>query len=133
MSKLKQLELNFGTKYVREKDIGEINSGEIITNKVLMFNAQQIVSDMMRAGVRLMNHRALNQNADFKADEEVPDDYIDPTRNKNFDMADATALENHLNNKVKMTKKEIEEFKEMWENEKKKKEEQKISSENNEN
>lgn len=133
MSKLTQLEFNFGTKYVRTKDTGEVNSGEIITNKVLMFNAEQIVSDMMRAGVRLINHRALNQNTDFKADEEVPADYIDPTRNKNFDMADATALENHLDNKVKMTKKELEEFKDMWENEKKKKEEEKLSSKDNEN
>jgi len=81
----------FNTKYKRKEVIGEINSGEIIVDKFDYVPPQVQINRMIQAGERLKIAR--REHYDFGNDEEVPDDFIDPTRAPDFDLADASAFQ----------------------------------------
>lgn len=62
--------------FTRPKAKGEVNSGEEIVEKEGYIPAEAQIMDMMQAGVRLGEYR--REKYDYAADEEVPDDAIDP-------------------------------------------------------
>nr|WAE43392.1 MAG: hypothetical protein [Microviridae sp.] len=66
----------------------EINSGELITEQAGYMPPHIQIQDMFEAGMRLNVARL--DRFDFEGD--VPDDFIDPTRSPNFDLADASRL-----------------------------------------
>lgn len=97
------------TKYNREKQPGEINSGEILVDKAGYVSKHKRIKAIMDAGERLIAARRemydYIQNA--PDDETEPD--IDPTRSPNFDMADATQLTMEINERKRQKEKEIRE------------------------
>lgn len=60
------------------------------------------IEEMIFAGRRLGEYR--KENYDFGADEEIPDDYVDPTRSPGFDMADASAIKSDLKTRLQRLK-----------------------------
>lgn len=70
---------------------GEDNDGEILVETAGYIPADRKIESMIDAGKRLMDFRA---GYEFQDDEDVPDDYIDPTRDPGFDLADASRLSN---------------------------------------
>lgn len=69
---------------------GEINSGEQVTETAGYIPKNLQIRQMMLAGENLKEIR--DELYDFKPGEDVPEDYIDPTRSPNFDWADADML-----------------------------------------
>jgi len=61
--------------------------------------ADKQIESFIVAGRRL--DQARKEMYDFGPDEEVPDDFIDPTRNGSFDLADAAQLGRALGEKAK--------------------------------
>lgn len=82
--------MKHNTAYDRVLDKGEINSGEVIVETAGYVPAEKKILDMIRAGERLKRTRA--EEFDFAEGQEVPDDFIDPTRSPNFDIADASIM-----------------------------------------
>lgn len=81
--------MQFDTKYERKPYKGEVNSGEIITEQAGYEPAHVKIMNMIEAGERLHDFRT---GYEFEDEKSVPDDYFDPTRDPNFDLADATAM-----------------------------------------
>lgn len=69
----------------------EVNGGDFVTEQSGYMSTEQLVTDMLKAGKALEDYRNgmydLDEEADW--DEDVP---LDPTRRKDFDLADFTAL-----------------------------------------
>lgn len=65
----------------------ELNSGEILVETAGYITAEQRITNLMLAGQRLVEHR--KSAYDFEAGKEIDEDFYDPTRRKNYDMADA--------------------------------------------
>lgn len=61
-----------------------------ITESAGYITAKQRIENMILAGQRLVDYR--KEQFDFQPDEEIDPDFTDPTRSKNFDMADATQM-----------------------------------------
>jgi len=57
-----------------------------------------IIKEMQMAGQRLQDYR--EKHYDFNGTDIVPDDFIDPTRNSNFDLADGTRISRELKKKA---------------------------------
>jgi len=68
---------------------GEYNDGEILVETAGYIPADRKIESMIDAGRRLMDFRA---GYEFQDGEDVPDDYMDPTRDPGFDYADASRL-----------------------------------------
>lgn len=68
---------------------GEENDGELLVETAGYVPADRKIESMIDAGRRLKDFRA---GYEFQDDEDVPDDYLDPTRDPGFDLADATRL-----------------------------------------
>lgn len=79
----------------------EVNSGEKKVETAGYLSAEQRITNLMLAGQRLVESRA--QMYDF--DGEVDEDFYDPTREKNFDMAEASMMKNDLEARYKMASK----------------------------
>lgn len=73
-------------EYVPPK--GEENDGELLVETAGYIPADVKIESMIDAGRRLMDFRA---GYEFQDGEEIPDDYLDNTRNPNYDLADAQA------------------------------------------
>lgn len=67
---------------------GEENDGELLVETAGYIPADVKIESMIDAGQRLVQFRS---GYEFEPDEEVPEDYLDNTRNPNYDLADATA------------------------------------------
>ena len=89
--------MNFSTKYSLQKTPPEVNKGPSHVEKAGYIPAQARIENMMLAGQRLVAHRA--EMYDFKELKDIDENFIDPTRSKNFDMADASQLALNLDQK----------------------------------
>lgn len=78
--------MKFNTPYDREHTPEAPNSGEIITEQQGYISAQDQIEALIYAGQRLDESRA---GYEFDPDQEVPDDYFDPTSMRNLDMVEA--------------------------------------------
>lgn len=76
----------FNTKYKKIPHEFEKNSGELKTERAGYIPAQKRIENLMLAGQRLVSSR--KEMYDFP-DGKIDEDYIDPTRKKDFDLADA--------------------------------------------
>lgn len=91
--------MNFATKYSVQKTPPERNSGISMTEKAGYIPAKARIENMMLAGQRLVAHRA--EMYDFTDFKQIDESFIDPTRSKNFDMADATQFALNIENNKK--------------------------------
>ena len=89
--------MNFATKYSLQKTPPEVNKGPSHVEKAGYIPAQARIENMMLAGQRLVAHRA--EMYDFKELKDIDENFIDPTRSKNFDMADASQFALNLEQK----------------------------------
>lgn len=76
----------FNTPYNRKHSEPEVNSGELKTERSGYIPAQKRIENLMLAGQRLVTSR--KEMYDFP-DGKIDEDYTDPTRRKDFDMAEA--------------------------------------------
>jgi len=88
------------TKYERPAKMPEVNSGEIITEQNYI-NTNQQINSMIRAGERLVMAR--QEEFDMLNGEEKFETF--PTREPNFDMADASQIMLALDGKYQGDKK----------------------------
>lgn len=87
--------MQFQTHYNRTPSLPEANCGITQTEKAGYIPAKIRIENMMLAGQRLVAHRA--EMYDFGTGVEPDEDYpIDPTRGKNFDLADASMMSQNL-------------------------------------
>lgn len=77
------------------KPAGEYNSGEILVNTVGYRPLKLQIAEVLAAGQRLADYRKLAY--DFTAGQPTDDNFIDPTRAPDFDMADAAAIIQQIN------------------------------------
>lgn len=82
-------------------------SDESITETAGYVPSDRQIEDMIMAGYRLNQSRA--EDFDFPSGEEVPDDFIDPTRSPGFDMADASTLHRNVSYRLRKQAKEASE------------------------
>lgn len=80
----------FYSPYIRPDANYEINSGEEIVEKAGYVPANVLIENMIYAGNRL--DFARSEYYDFADAETVDQDFIDPTRSKGFDIADASYM-----------------------------------------
>lgn len=66
----------------------EVNSGEMITETSGYRTTEQIIEEMILAGSRLDQSR--RDQYDFERYEDIDEDYEDPTRRKDYDLAEAS-------------------------------------------
>lgn len=84
--------------FKRPKDVKEINSGEQITETAGYIPADVQIQDMIAAGMRLGEYR--REMYDFDANEEVPEEYFDPTRSPGVDVVDVERAGLAINAKI---------------------------------
>lgn len=87
------------TQYVRPEKKGETNSGELKVELKGYVPPQKQVENLMIAGKRLEDYR--REAYDFGYGEKADDNYVDPTRKPDFDLADASRLADESNKKLK--------------------------------
>lgn len=75
----------FNTHYKRQSVSLEVNSGELITETAGYLPAKRQIENLMSAGQRLQACR--REQFDFDGNEQIG---YDPTRQPNYDMADAS-------------------------------------------
>lgn len=80
----------FATKYARPESVPETLSRKSMTERAGYIPARTQIEQLINAGVRLDQYR--KEAFDFGPGEDVDPDFSDPTRDPNFDMADASAL-----------------------------------------
>ena len=86
MSDVVVIDVEVYSHFKRPKDVKEINSGEQITETAGYIPADVQIQDMIAAGMRLGEYR--REMYDFDANENIPDDFIDPTRTPGVDVVD---------------------------------------------
>ena len=89
--------MDFFGKYKRPK-LDEGKMDPFRTESAGYIPAEAQIELFIQAGRKL--DQARKEQYDFSADEEVPDDFIDPTRSGGFDLADATQLGIAVNQKI---------------------------------
>lgn len=77
--------MRFNTQYDRIKQPPESNSGVTLVERAGYIPAQQRIENLMLAGQRLVQAR--KELYDFP-DGKIDPDFQDPTRSKNYDLAD---------------------------------------------
>ena len=77
----------FKTQYEDFKRSPEVNSGEILVERVGYISARDRIENLLLAGHRLESY--CKEQYDFDSVENIDESFTDPTRNKNYDMADA--------------------------------------------
>lgn len=87
--------MNFQNPWQMYEYEGEYNNGKSVTETAGYISAKDQIENLIIAGERLANFRS--DQYDFGPDEDVPDDFEDPTRRPNFDLADASALARQIN------------------------------------
>jgi len=93
--------MEFQTKHTHKSQPREKGSGEKHTEKQGYIPAKQRIENLIDAGKRLKEYR--NEQYDFP-DGKIDENFMDPTRTRNFDMADATALKHDLDIRTKERK-----------------------------
>jgi len=78
--------MQFATQYNRVRQPAEENDGKTSVDRAGYISAQKRIENIMFAGQRLVQSR--REMFDFEGDQFDPS-FNDPTRNKNYDMADA--------------------------------------------
>lgn len=96
--------MDFQTHYKRNPAPPEINSGEKLVETAGYITAQQRIEAILNAGQRLVEFR--KEQFDFSDDSEFDEDFEDPTRSKNFDLADGTNLVSLLEHKKRIADEE---------------------------
>lgn len=86
--------MKFHTQRERPKKILEKNNDKRITETAGYIPANVRIANIMLAGANLKQYRA--EQYDF-GDGQVDPEFFDPTRCKNFDLADAGILQNATN------------------------------------
>lgn len=84
----------FVKPYATTPEKGERNSGELKVSTLGYVPAEVQINRLIDAGIRLDAYR--KGEYEFTADEEVPHDYIDMTREPGFDPADAHQIQMSL-------------------------------------
>jgi len=77
----------------------EQNGAELFTEQSGYIPAQKRIENLLNAGQRLKDFR--DQQFDFVDENSIDDQFFDPTRTKNFDLADATQLQYDLTGRQK--------------------------------
>jgi len=93
--------MEFQSTYKRLPHHPEKNLGERIVETAGYMTNKQKIESILNAGRRLVDYR--KEQYDFQ--DVVDEDFFDPTRSKNFDMADATILARQTENRLKAQKK----------------------------
>ena len=91
--------MQFQTKYTHEKSPGEINLGKNLVERSGYIPAQVRIENMILAGQRLVEYR--KEMYDFFDGENIDESFSDPTRSKNYDMADAFIMSEVIKNNVR--------------------------------
>lgn len=78
--------MKFSTQYERVRQAPEVNDGKTTVDRAGYISAQKRIENIMYAGQRLVQSR--REMFDFEGDKFDPS-FNDPTRNPNYDMADA--------------------------------------------
>ena len=89
----------FQTKYTHEKSPGEINLGKNLVEKAGYIPAQARIENMILAGQRLVEHR--KEMYDFSDGNDIDETFSDPTRSKNYDLADAFIMSEAIKNNAR--------------------------------
>nr|QJB20377.1 MAG: hypothetical protein [Microvirus sp.] len=85
--------MDFYTQYKRPEKSPEVLGGPVLVEQEGYIPAKEQIESMFTAGRRLMAGRGYFE---FGPEGEIPDDYQDPTRDPNFDRADASQIEHEL-------------------------------------
>jgi len=93
--------MQFQTTYARSPHSPEKHNGERIVETAGHMTNKQKIESILDAGKRLVEYR--KQQFDFE--DEIDENFSDPTRSKNFDMADATILGRDAKNRLEAQKK----------------------------
>ena len=91
--------MQFQTRYTHQKTIPEANIGKRLVEKAGYIPAKDRIENMILAGQRLIEHRM--SMYDFDSNKELDESFYDPTRSKNFDLADAFQLSQNAENNLK--------------------------------
>ena len=93
--------MKFYTQFERPEKVNvEKNSGELLVEKGGYIPMKRQIEQFMTSGERLANARkAMSLGYDFAPGEDVDENYYDPTREPGFDLADASAIAQALQNK----------------------------------
>lgn len=91
----------FQTHYTHKSDPPEVNSGISPVEKNGYISAQKRIENLILAGQRLIESR--KQQFDFIGNE-IDEDFYDPTRDPNFDMADASQIALSVDTRLKAQK-----------------------------
>lgn len=83
--------MNYKTQYGGKLGTPEINSGELLVETAGYISAKERIENIMLAGQRLDNYR--KGRFDFEDEKSIDMSFVDPTREKGFDLADATQAE----------------------------------------
>lgn len=83
--------MKFATHYTPNKNTPEKNSGKKMIEKIGYIPAQKRIENLLLAGQRLKDFR--ESQFDFPDEESIDHDFFDPTRAKNFDLADASQMQ----------------------------------------
>jgi len=78
----------FYTKLIRPEPVYEDIDPYSKVETAGYSSAERQITDMIRAGIRLGEYR--REMYDFEDGEKIDDEYFDPTRRRNYDMADAS-------------------------------------------
>ena len=84
--------MQFNTPYNRTPSPGEVNSGKILVERAGYIPTKQQIENYMLAGKRLAAYRASQGEYDFPPGQEIDENFSDPTRSGDFDLADASQL-----------------------------------------
>lgn len=103
-------DVEYNTPLRRKKPVKEINDGETVVDMAGYIPAKAQIESLIMAGQRLVDHR--RQLYDFAPDQQVDEDFIDPTRSRGFDMADASTMADDVNARLKESAKEAKKEKE---------------------
>lgn len=93
----------FNTHYERKKSPAEKNNGKRHVDKTGFIPAQRRIENIINAGRRLVAARS--EMYDFP-DDKIDENFIDPTRSPNFDMADAFQLSEVAKNNMQESKRQ---------------------------
>lgn len=120
--------MKFNSNFERVRQGPEPGGGKSKTEKKGYIPANVRIEDMILAGKRLVEARA--ERFDYPAGpDDGEEEEIDPTRVRNYDLADAAQSALEIKQRMRKARKESEEMKKNYEKEKKEEKEKEISRE----
>lgn len=97
--------MQFATQFNRVRSAPESNDGKTSVDRAGYISAQKRIENIMFAGQRLIQSR--REMYDFEGDQ-FDSSFSDPTRNKNYDMADA--FQDGLVNQERLAKAKLDQL-----------------------